>query len=356
MTFNPDDTPMSSASSIIVAAIQATPVYFDREASTAKACRLIAEAGAQGAVLAGFGETWLPGYPGFAWRPQSTPGWWDAAEAYLDQAIAIPGPETDRLCKAAREAGTDVVIGVVELDTQTQGTVYATLLFIGREGVILGRHRKLRPTAYERVAWGQGDAQGLVVHQRPYGRISGLNCWEHNMMLPGFALVAGGTQIHVGAWPGRELAAAPDAPNPQWPRQHLLSRAFAAQAACYVICAGGLLKPSDMPERYKELVNFTYTGDSAIIDPRGEIIALAPSGEETVLTARIDLRNVRAAKAVNDIAGHYARPDIFDFRLNRGAPRQAGVILASGGGDESGEPEQLQSHGADRPRPGSHTG
>lgn len=335
---------MPSASTIVVAAIQATPIYFDREASTDKACRLIAEAGAQRAVLAGFGETWLPGYPGFAWRPQSTPGWWDAAEAYLDQAVLIPGPETDRLCKAALDAGSDVVIGVVELDPQTRGTVYATLLFIGREGVILGRHRKLRPTAYERVAWGQGDAQGLVVHHRPYGRISGLNCWEHNMMLPGFALAAGGTQIHVGAWPGRELAAAPEAPNAQWPRQHLLSRAFAAQAACYVICAGGLLKPSDMPDRYKELVNFTYTGDSAIIDPRGEIIALAPSGEETVLTATIDLRNVRAAKAVNDIAGHYARPDIFDLRVNHGVPGQPGALAAIRGGDESGQPGQTQSH------------
>lgn len=347
---------MPSTSNIIVAAIQATPVYFDRDASTAKACRLIAEAGAQGAAIAGFGETWLPGYPGFAWRPQSTPGWWDAAEAYLDQAISIPGRETDLLCKAARDAGTDVVIGVVELDPQTQGTVYATLLFIGREGIILGRHRKLRPTAYERVAWAQGDAEGLVVHQRPYGRISGLNCWEHNMMLPGFALAAGGTQIHVGAWPGRELVAVPDAPNPQWPRQHLLSRAFAAQAACYVICAGGLLKPSDMPDRYKELVNFTYTGDSAIIDPRGEIIALAPSGEETVLTAAIDLRNVRAAKAVNDIAGHYARPDIFDLRVNRNVPRHPGTVVATRTGEECNESEYPQRYDVEKPKAAAAAG
>ncbi len=310
---------MEQPRELIVAAIQAAPVYFDREASTEKACRLIADAGATGASLAAFGETWLPGYPGYAWRPQSTPGWWGAAAAYIEQAVQVPGPTTDRLCAAARQAGIDVVIGIVELDQRTQGTVYATILFIGREGRILGRHRKLKPTAHERIAWGEGDAEGLTVYDRFYGRISALNCWEHNMMLPGYSLVAQGTQIHVGAWPGREPTP-PEAPNPQWPRQHLLSRAFAAQAACYVICAGGLLQPDDMPPEFRELVNFRYTGDSAIIDPRGEIIALAPSGEETILTAKIDLLNVRAAKAVNDVAGHYSRPDIFDLRINRRTP------------------------------------
>lgn len=269
---------MHELNEFTVAAIQAAPVYFDREASTDKACKLIEAAAARGAKLAAFGETWLPGYPGYAWRPMSTPGWWDAAAAYIDQAVEVPGPTTDKLCAIARRVHIDVVIGVVELDPHTRGTVYATLLFIGHEGKILGRHRKLQPTAHERIAWGQGDANGLVVYERPYGRLSGLNCWEHNMMLPGYALVAQGTQIHVAAWPGREPPA-PEAPNAQWPRQHLLSRAFAAQGACYVICAGGLLQPGDMPPAFRDLVNFRYTGDSAIIDPRGEIVAVAESAK-----------------------------------------------------------------------------
>jgi predicted amidohydrolase len=303
----------------VVAAIQAAPVYFDRDASAAKACRLIEEAASRGAKLAAFGETWLPGYPGFAWRSSSEPHWWEASALYIEQAVEIPGPITDQLCAAARRCGIDVVIGVVELDRNTQGTVYATLLFIGSDGRILGRHRKLKPSAYERVAWSQGDVAGLLTHERSYGRISGLNCWEHNMMLPGYALAAQGTQIHVVAWPGREPKP-PQAPNAQWPRQHLLSRAFAAQAACYVICAGGLLEPEHMPAPLRSLVNFRYTGDSAIIDPRGEIIALAESGKEVILTAEIDLLNVRAAKSVNDIAGHYARPDIFQLTVNTGTP------------------------------------
>ena len=210
---------MTTFSEFTLAAIQASPVYFDRDASTEKACRLIHEAARQGATLAAFGETWLPGYPFFAGAMHS-PLWAKAAAEYIANAVEIPSPTTDQLCKAAHDAGIDVVIGVVERDARTRGTVYCTLLFIGREGVLLGRHRKLKPTTAERIIWGEGDALGLRVHERPYARISGLNCWEHNMVLPGYVLMGGGTQIHVGAWPGG---------NPS--RQLFLSQAFASQGA-----------------------------------------------------------------------------------------------------------------------------
>ena len=140
------------------------------------------------------------------------------------------------------------MIGIVERDQRTKTTVYCTLLFIGREGVIVGRHRKLKPTHAERTIWGEGDAVGLKAHERLYGRISGLNCWEHNMVLPGYALMAQGTQIHVAAWPGREASSAPPPPVSAWSRQLLLSRAFASQAGCYVIAAGGLRVREPLPE------------------------------------------------------------------------------------------------------------
>lgn len=309
-----------------LAAIQAAPVYFDREASTEKACRLIEEAAEKGATLAAFGETWLPGYPIFA-NSTLSPLWWKAAAEYVANGVEIPSPTTDRLCAAAKQAGIDVVIGIVELDSITRGTVYCTLLFIGREGTILGRHRKLKPTLRERTLWGEGDALGLVTYERPYGRISGLNCWEHNMMLPGYVLAAQGTHIHVAAWPGWELAKAPPAPVSAWPKQLLLSRTFASQGACYVVLVGGMSKNDSMPEKYKELEHREMSGDSYIIDPRGEVIA-GPAEGETILVAKGSLEAVLAAKAATDIGGHYSRPDIFQLHVN-GKPLERVVTVGT---------------------------
>jgi len=307
---------MSKYSEFTLAAVQAAPVFFDREASTEKACQLIEEAAQKGATLAAFGETWVPGYPFFVFGPKPREQlWWKAAAEYLANAVEIPSPTTDRLCAAASRAGIDVVIGVVELDSRTRGTVYCTLLFIGKEGKILGRHRKLKPTHFERAIWGEGDALGLNVYERPYGRLSGLNCWEHNMVLPGYALMAQGTQIHVAAWPGRELTEAPGPPISLWPRQLLLSRAFASQAGCYVVLVGGMQLPGDVPERYRDLRTFDNTGDSYIIDPRGEIIA-GPAEGETILTAQGSLESVLAAKVACDVGGHYSRPDVLQLLVN----------------------------------------
>ncbi|MGH2601411.1 MAG: carbon-nitrogen hydrolase family protein [Dehalococcoidia bacterium] len=259
-----------------LAAVQAASIPFDVDASTEKTCRLIESAADQGATLAAFGETWLPGYPFFAFQPPS-PLWWQAAAEYLANAVEVPSPTIDRLCAAARRAGVDVLIGIVERDQRTHATVYCTLLFIGREGVILGRHRKLKPTHAERTIWGEGDAEGLKVYGRSYGRLSGLNCWEHNMVLPGYALISHGTQIHVAAWPGREPTSAPPLPVAVWPRQLLLSRAFASQASCYVVVAGGVRAREHVPDRYHELHKFDHTGDRYIVDPRGEVIVGAAS-------------------------------------------------------------------------------
>lgn len=299
-----------------LAAIQAAPVHFDKGASTEKACRLIAEAAAKGATIAAFGECWIPGYPLFAFCPP-TPRRWEAGGAYIAAALEVPGPESEQLCAAARKGKLDVVVGILELDERTKTTVYATLLFISSEGKLIGKHRKIKPTFHERTAWGEGDGSTLRVHERAYGRISGLNCWEHQMMLPGYALAAQGTQIHVAAWPGRELETPPPPPVGLWPRQVLLSRAFASQAGAYVICAAGINRKVDYPEQFRELVLFEGNGGSCIIDPRGEVIAGPVTDKETILIAEGSLDLVRSVKSVIDIGGHYSRPDVFSFSLLR---------------------------------------
>jgi len=296
-----------------LAAVQAAPVYFDREASTEKACRLIQDAGEKKVNLAAFGECWLPGYPFHAWGSRAAVK--AVASEYLANAVEIPSPTTEKLCDAARQANIDVVIGIAERDTRSRGTVYCTLLFIGNDGAILGRHRKLKPTHRERTVWGEGDGSSLVVYERPYGRISGLNCWEHNMVLPGYALMELGTQIHIAAWPGTDAS-----------RHSFLSRAFASQAAAYVIDAGSLLAPEhvigearkvidEQSGEVAEIVTRGYPGESCIIDPRGEIIA-GPAEGERLLVADGSEEQLFAAKAYCDVTGHYSRPDVFQLHVN----------------------------------------
>ncbi len=306
--------------SFVLAAVQASPIYFDKQASTDKACELIIEASAQGADLVCFSETWIAGYPFFALKEVS-PLRWRAGEVYLDQAIPVPGPETEQLCASAKAAGVDVVIGVAEIDQRTRGTVYCTVVAIGKEGRLLGGHRKIKPTYHERTVWGEGTGDDFNVYNRPYARLSALNCWEHQMVLPGYALMSQGTEVHVSVWPWGDPDTAPEAPVSVWARQELLSRAFAAQGACYVVAVGALLDLDCVQEEFRQLTP-ERKGTSMIIDPRGEVVARAPVGEQAIVLHEADRSVLRAARVGNDVTGHYSRPDIFEL-LIRGRPATA---------------------------------
>jgi len=306
-----------------LAAVQAAPVYLDRDASIEKACGLIDRAGALGASLAVFGETWVSGYASFAAWPNH-PAFAGLLRRFILNGVEVPSPATDARCRAARRAGTDVVIGIAERDSTTQGTIYCTLLFIGREGRLLGKHRKLKPTMFERTVWGEGDGSSLVVYERPYGRLGGLNCWEHQMVLPGYALISQGIQVHAGAWPGGSFT-----------RQDVLSRAFAMQSGAYVVMAGALIREEDLPPEIRELrmeiggvqrhLVMPCDGLSGIIAPNGDYLAGPVQGEETILTATANLGTVMFQKMIADHAGHYTRPDVFDFRVNR-RPKQVATF------------------------------
>jgi nitrilase len=304
-------------SPFLVAAVQAAPVFLDRAATVEKACALVAQAGAAGARLAAFPEGFVPAYPLWAWSIPAgdTHGLRELYAELLDQAVTIPGPATERLGEAARESGVAIAIGVNEANVEASGTtLYNTLLYIGPDGRLLGKHRKLVPTAGERLIHGQGDGSTLDVFALPFGRLGGLICWENYMPLARYALYALGVQIYVA---------------PTWDRgEPWLStlRHIAKEGRVYVIGCCSAMRRSDVPDRYAfkhklpggadEWLN---PGDSAIVDPDGKLLAGPARCEETILYAEVDPRHLRGPRFQLDVAGHYGRPDVFELTVRREA-------------------------------------
>lgn len=294
----PDDYPKFTS-----AAVQAAPVFLDREATIDKACRLIDEAGGAGARLIVFPETWVPAYPFWIGTPRIF-----SASMFVrlfKNAVEVPSPATDALCRAAAKAGAHVVIGINERDSVSH-TLYNSLLYIGEAGEIMGVHRKLMPSFSERTIWGWGDGSGLHVFQTPLGRLGGLICWEHEMTLVKFAMYARGEEVHASVWPAWSFQ-----------KSHIDfgCRQYAYEGGCFVIASCGVLLPDTLPQEMRS--GFTQAGGgSGIIAPSGEYIAGPVYEKEEILYAEIDLEAVIRAKHSRDVAGHYARPDVVQLLLN----------------------------------------
>ncbi len=297
-----------------IAAVQAAPVFLNRDATIEKACALIAEAAVGGAKLVVFPESFVPAYPDWVWVVPAGRGPQLGAlyGELLANAVSVPSDATRMLGATARDAGVIVAIGITERNDEASGaTMYNTLLVIDERGEVIGRHRKLVPTGGERLVWAQGDAAGLRVHQTSIGRIAGLICWENYMPLARFALYAAGVQIYLA---------------PTWDHgENWLAtlRHIAREGRVVVVGCGTALRMSDVPDRYEfrrlypEGREWINPGGSAIVDPKGKVIAGPIENVEDILYADIDLDAASGAKWDLDTAGHYARPDIFELRIDR---------------------------------------
>ena len=287
-----------------VAAVQAAPVYLDRDATIEKVVALVAEAAATGAKLVVFGEVFVPGYPDWAWRKSP----WDDAELFarlLDQSVVVPSAATERLGEAARDAGVVLAIGIDERDAHGT-TIYNSLLYLGPDGGVLGTHRKLMPTGGERLVWGYGDGSDLEPHDTPAGRVGGLICWENYMPLARAALYSQGLDVYLApTWDN----------SPAWVPT---LRHIAREGRVHVIGVTPCQRGTDVRAAFPGL-DAIYGGDddwlsrgnTAIVDPEGELLAGPLVGEEGIVTADLDLGNARAQRRMFDPTGHYARPDVF---------------------------------------------
>ncbi|HSG07603.1 MAG TPA: carbon-nitrogen hydrolase family protein [Longimicrobiales bacterium] len=307
---------MTRSPAVRVAVVQASPAFFDTPAAVDKVTAMTVEAAGQGARIVVFPEAYVGGYPwglafGTAVGGRSDQGrrtW----ERYWAGAVDVPGPETARLAEAAREAGVYLCVGVIERDsTYSRGTLFCTLLYFGPDGSLLGKHRKLKPTAAERLIWGEGDGSTLTTVDTPYGTMGGLICWENYMPLARMAMYGKGVDLY--------LAPTADARG-RW--QSTLTH-IALEGRCFVLGCNQFVRrdmyPQDLEIR-DELQAWPETlcrGGSAIYDPLGECIAGPLWDQEGILVADLDLTAITRAKFDFDVTGHYARPDVFRLEVDR---------------------------------------
>lgn len=305
-----------------VAAAQVAPVFMDKEATIDKACRTMEEASRAGAKLVVFSETFIPGYP--YWRGlQPISRWSDLMVEYQKNALEIPSEDTKVLAEVARDCDLITVIGCTEMsDRRGSGTLYNTMLFIGNEGEILGRHRKLMPTHGERMVWGMGDVRDVRVFNTGIGTIGGLVCYEHHMTLLKAAMAILGEEIHCAVWPGWwTMRRHPGAKNRYRPGEdppnlcdieHAI-REYAFETQTFVISVSQYIPDKDLPD---ECTDFNIAaGGSFIVNPAGVYLKDPVFDRETILYTDLDMDDRRHTKAYFDALGHYARWDVLRLDL-----------------------------------------
>jgi nitrilase len=302
---------------VVVAAVQASPAYLNLERSLSRAVELISEAAKRRAQLVVFPESWLPGYPAWldicrdiaVWDHQPTKKLY---AQLLEHSVVVPSATTTALGEAARIHNLTVVIGVHE---RVGGTLYNSVLTFGPNGHLLNIHRKLVPTFNERLIWAHGDGSGLEAVETPVGKVGSLICWEHWMPLARQRLHVAGEEIHAALWPSvKEM-------------YQIASRHYAFEGRCFVVAAGAIMRRSDLPKEFEtapdikgEEGEFILNGGSCVVGPDGSYVAGPSFGSEVIILARINLERIREEKMTLDVAGHFNRPDLFDFHYKSDLP------------------------------------
>jgi predicted amidohydrolase len=326
-----------------VAAVQATPVILDAEASVKKAIGLIGDAAADGAELVVLPETFVPLYPSYSWAKAAADfdGFDELWERLWSNSVEVPGPLVDEIGAACAQHGVHCAIGVNERELERPGTIYNALLLIGPQGLI-AKHRKLMPTHHEKLFHGIGAGGDLDAVETPLGRIGGLICWENRMPLARYAVYRTGPQIWV----------APTADDSDgW----LASvRHIAIESGAYVVSVPQYIPraafPDDFPAELPDKEVF-LRGGAAIIEPtEGDVIAGPLYDEEGIVTADCDLRDGLHAKRWFDSVGHYSREDVLLSEIEAAPQNGAMQPAQPGSSSNSSSPTTTSSPGSNPAR------
>ena len=290
-----------------VAVVQASPVVFDRERTLEKLCSLAGEAARKGARLVLFPEAFVSAYPrgldfGAVVGNRTDAGRRDF-QRYWESSVDVPGPAVDALAKTARTHDIHLVVGVVERDG---GTLYCTVLFFAPDGSYLGKHRKVMPTASERLVWGFGDGSTMPVFDTALGKLGAVICWENYLPLLRAAMYAKGIELYC-------------APTADMRDSWIASmRHIAVEGRCFVLSCNQFNRRKDFPTDYRtpfgdDPETVMSRGGSCIVDPFGNFLAGPNVDGEAILIADIDRSQIVQGKYDIDVVGHYARPDIFQL-------------------------------------------
>ena len=306
------------------AAVQAAPVFLDTLATIDKACALIREAAAHGAALVVFPEVFVPAYPYWSWvaNPIAASPWF---QRLCEAAVEVPGPEVARLAQAAKAHGVHVAIGVNERSARSVSLLYNTMLLIGPDGRLLGRHRKLVPTWAEKMTWAQGDGSSLRVHDTAIGPIGMLACGENTNTLARFALLSQGELVHLASYISLPVAP-PDYDMAEAIKLRAMAHSFEGKVYTVVSCS--TISPqivdlmgTSFPES-RGLLERRNSAFSGVIGPDGRVVGTPLVDDEGIVYADIDLSRCIQPRQMHDITGNYNRFDIFDLRVDR-RPLQA---------------------------------
>jgi nitrilase len=307
---------MADQNLLNVALAQISPVWLNKNETLKKIEAAVDEAGRQECGLIAFGEALLPGYP--HWLANTDATEWNSAVQkelhahYIRNAVDLESDDLETVRKLAANHRIAIYLGLIEKTPERGQSLFCSLVYISNEGEVKSVHRKLQPTYDERLAWSQGDGNGLQVHKLKAFTVGGLNCWENWMPLPRAALYGQGENLHVAAWPG-SIRNTKD-----------ITRFMALEGRSFVLSVSSLMRREDFPDDtpHLELIlqkapEVLTDGGSCIAGPDGEWVVEPVVGEERIITATLDFNRVLEERQNFDAAGHYSRPDVTRLTVNR---------------------------------------